>query len=133
MGIEDRIKDEMFVSTESILENQMDRAKKLFTLHDSGSIAVKPAYADSNLKEQLLIHLIGQQYLYYANETDSAALLNEYFYQLFDKDESTIRHHFTDLQDDGLVKSVHSNGRGRELVVEQLESALNQIGVTNED
>lgn len=125
MGLKDRIEEEMVVNTESILEKHFDRARELFELYEDGTIAIAPEYQDSNPKESILIYLIAQHYRFKADRADSTGLPYQYFYDRLDKNDSTVRHYFSDLSDDGFVRT---NDEGhRELVVERLPAAMDRI------
>lgn len=128
MGLKDRIEEEMVVDTESILEDYFDQAKELFELRGDGTIAVASEYQDSNPKELILTHLTAQHYRYEAERADSAGLPYQYFYDRINKDDSTIRHYFSDLSNEGFVRS---NDEGhRELVIERLPAAIDRIAGT---
>jgi hypothetical protein len=125
MSLQDRIEEEMVVSTESILEDQFDRANELFDIFEDNTVAITEKYSEVDAKEQILIYLIAQQYLEEADRTDSSALPNEYFYERIDKDDSTIRHYCGDLEDEKLLRTTEEGER--ELVVEQMPAAIDRI------
>lgn len=73
----------------------------------------------------ILIYFIAQHYRYKSNRADSTGLPYQYFYDRLDKNDSTIRHYFSDLSDEGFVRT---NDEGhRELVIERLPAAVDRI------
>jgi DNA-binding transcriptional ArsR family regulator len=132
MGLEDRIKDEMVVDTESILEEHFDDAKRLFRILSDGSITVQDDFKDAPWKEQILIHVIGQRYAFEIEDmVETPTLPYDYFYARSDVDDSTVRSHVTSLQDDVIVKKDDENGEWK-LVPDNLPKALSRIEGLNE-
>lgn len=125
MTLKDKIEDEMVVDTESLLEKEFERAKMLFDIFEDGSVVIADEFKDSNTRNQILIHLIAQQYLVEANRAESPGVPTSYFYDRFDKDDSTIRHYLSDLADDEFVRK--NDDGDRVLVVERLADAIDRI------
>lgn len=126
MGLEDRIEEEMVVDSESLLEEEFDRAAKVFKILDSGSIELRPGYRDLSPKERMLAYLVGQVYAVEGNRTNSPVLPYDFFYTRIDLDDSTIRRHANELEDDGLLTTGESQGE-KKLVVENLPRVLDRI------
>ena len=128
--LSDRIKNEMYVSAESLLDEEFDRAKHLFELYEDNSVALSPKYSDINPEEQILIHLIAHQYMARAEEIESPALPYEYFYERIDAGDSTIRKYFGNFVDEGIVQKTEDGDR--ELVVERLREVLARLEETQD-
>lgn len=131
MGLEDRIKDEMVVDTESILEEHFDIAKELFRIFKNGSVNVRDDFEDAPWKERILIYLIGQRYAFEAGKAETPTLSYAYFYARSDAGESTVRTYITGLQDDLIVEKDEENGEWK-LVPDNLPKALSRIEGLNE-
>lgn len=126
MELSDRIKEEMYVDTESLLEDEFERAKELFDIYEDNTIALIDDVADLDPLERVLSHLVAQQYIAEANEDEDPSLPYDYFYERIDRGDSTVRNYFGDLVDHGLV--VKAEGQGEhELVVERLGDVLGRI------
>lgn len=126
MELSDRIKEEMYVDTESLLEDEFERAKELFDIYEDNTIALIDDVADLDPLERILSHLVAQQYIAEANEDEDPSLPYDYFYERIDRGDSTVRNYFGDLVDHGLV--VKAEGQGEhELVVERLGDVLGRI------
>lgn len=131
MGLEDRIKEGMYVDTESLLDDEFDRAQELFDIYEDHTVAVSESVLATGREEVILAHLVAWQYIAEANDDQTAGLSYDYFYERIDASESTIRGDFSDFVDAGLVRE---NGEGnKELVVEQLSEALRRIEDARED
>lgn len=103
MGIEDRIKEEMVVDVESVLDDQFDEANELYQLYGDGTVDIDDDYEDASWKTRVLIHLVGRLYAHEGNLIETPGVTYEYFYKRFDKDDSTVRHYINDLQDESIV------------------------------
>ncbi|MCJ0618163.1 hypothetical protein JZX76_01055, partial [Haloarcula hispanica] len=68
MGLEERIQEEMYVDAESLLEDEFDRAKRLFDIYDDNTVAIADEFADADAKTEILVRLTAQQYVAEANE-----------------------------------------------------------------
>lgn len=126
MGLKDRIEEEMVVDTESILDDNFDRAKELFQIFEDGTLGIKEDYQDVHAKERILIYFIGRQYTAETERAETSTLANGYFYERIGKDDSTIRHYLGDLEDEGLVRKDEESSE-RELVVENLPKSLDRV------
>jgi DNA-binding transcriptional ArsR family regulator len=126
MGLEDKIEEEMYVDTESLLEEEFDRAKGLYNIYGDNTVAVTDPHDAIHSKEQILIHLIAWQYISETDEDETPALTNEYFYDRIDKGDSTIRGYFSDLVDAGIVRKTDEEGQN-ELMLEHLSEAIDRI------
>jgi len=126
MGLEERINDEMVVDAESFLEEHFKEANRLFRIFENGNIDIQDDFEEAPWKERLLIHLIGRRYAFEGNQVDSPALPYEYFYARIDKDDSTIRSHMNDLNDDLFVEKDPESGDWQ-LIPDSLPKALNRI------
>lgn len=125
MSLEDDIKDRFVSDTDSILEDCMDDLDGVFQFHGDGTIDVLGDYRQLDPKNLILVYLIAQRYKFEANMVDDPSLEYDYFYDvLSDKDQSTIRHYFGDLRDDGLIQKTPE---GHQIVVERLRGAIDRI------
>lgn len=125
MSREEEIKDRFLADTDSILDDCMDDLDGVFQFHGDGTIDVLGDYRKLDAREQILIYLIAQRYKYEADMDDDPSLEYDYFYDVFgDKDESTIRHYFGDLRDEGLIRKTPE---GHQIVVERLRGAISRI------
>lgn len=126
MGLEDRIKDEMYVDTESLLEEQFERAKELYDIYEDNTIALADDVEELDPTERILTRLVAQHYIAEADDEEAAALSYDYFYERIDKGDSTVRNYFSDLVGEGLVVKAEEQGE-HELVVERLGDAIDRI------
>lgn len=125
MGLEERINEEMYVDTESILDDEFDRAKNLFEIYEDNTVVIDDAFKTVGAKDRILIHLIAWQYIAKADAEATAALPYDYFYGRLDKGNSTIRNHVTGFVDEGVVRKTEDGNY--EVVVERLADALDRI------
>ncbi|MFU1783849.1 hypothetical protein ACM16X_21010 [Haloarcula japonica] len=126
MGLEDRIKEEMYVDAESLLEDEFERAKQLFDIYEDDTVSLADDVADLDPPERILTRLVAQQYIAEANDAEGPSLFYDYFYERIDRDDSTIRKYFGALVNDGLVVRGEDQGE-HELVVERLADVLERI------
>jgi len=126
MALEDRIQDEMYVDTESLLEDEFERAKALFDIYEDNTIALADDVTDLGPTERILTRLVAQQYVAEADDDPVPSLSYDYFYERIDKGNSTVRNYFSSLVDDGLVVKAEEQGE-HELVVERLDDVLDRI------
>jgi hypothetical protein len=126
MSLEDRIEDEMVVDTESILDDNFDRANELFRIFQDGSIDLTDELSDASWRDKVLAYLLGQQYAHVAGKVDSPSLPYNYFYSRFEVDDSTVRKYMGQLQDDLIVKKYGEDDEWT-LVTDNLPEALNRI------
>jgi len=125
MSLEDRINDEMYVDTESLLEDSFDRAKALFDIYDDNTVALTDDVENGGREEQILTHLVAWQYIAEADGETTPGLSYDYFYERFDAGESTIRKDFGNFNDAGLTEENEEGNR--ELAVERLDDVLDRI------
>lgn len=126
MGLEDRIEEEMVVDSESVLEEEFDRAAEIIKILDDGAVELRHEYRELPPKERMLAYLVGRVYAAETNRADSPALPYEFFYKLIDLDNSTIRKYAGQLEDEGLVTTGEEQGE-KQLVVENLPRILDRI------
>jgi len=126
MGLEERIKEEMYVDTESLLEDEFERAQTLFELYEDNTVSIDSEISAAGPKPRILVHLIAQQYIAEAEEGEEPVLSYDYFYERIEKENSTIRNYFSDLTDEGLIVQADKQGE-YELVIERLDSAISRI------
>jgi len=126
MGLEDRIQEEMYVDTESLLEDEFERAKALFDIYEDNTIALADDVTDLGPTERILTRLVAQQYVAEADDDAVQSLSYDYFYERIDKGDSTVRNYFSSLVDDGLVVKAEEQGE-HELVVERLDDVIDRV------
>jgi hypothetical protein len=125
MGLEERIEDEMYVDTESLLDEEFERAQELFDIYEDNTVVLTDTAEEVEPKQEVLIHLVAWQYIAKANEDATPGLEYDYFYDRVDAGKSTIRGYVGDFVDENLVRENEEGNR--ELVVEQLETVLDRI------
>jgi hypothetical protein len=125
MGLEDRIKDEMYVDTESLLEDEFERAKSIFDIYEDNTVVLADDMADVGAKQKVLIHLVAWQYIAEADEELSAGRSYDYFYERIDAGDSTIRGYVGDFADESLVRE--NEDGDWELIVESISTVLDRI------
>jgi hypothetical protein len=131
MTLEDRIREEMYVDTGSLLEEQFDRAKEFFEIYEDHTVRIKEPYTEADSVSRMLVHLIAWQYIAAEDEDETPVLPNQYFYDRFDRGESTIRNDFSDLEDEGVIQTTDDSER--ELVAQRLPEVLDRIDTEIED
>lgn len=131
MGLKDRIQSEMGVDTESILDEQFDRANGLFRIFQDGTIGLEDEYKDAPWKKQVLIYFTGRLYAFEGEMAESPSLPYEFFYRHIDKGKSTIRSYFTSLQDESILTKDDESGEWK-IYTENLEEALDRIETDDE-
>lgn len=126
MGLEERINEEMVVDAESFLEEYFDEVRELFRIFEDGSIDVKEKYDKVAWREQVLIHLIGRRYAFEGGKADTPTLPYNYFYARLDVDDSTVRAHMNELDEELIVEKDDESGEWK-LVPDNLPKALSRI------
>ena len=125
MGLRDRIQDEMYVNTESLLEEEFERTQKFFDIYEDNTVVLTEGLTNVGSEEQILIHLIAWQYIAEANGDETSGLSYDYFYERIDAGDSTIRGYFSNFVDEGIVRENEEGNR--ELVVERLGEVISKI------
>jgi DNA-binding transcriptional ArsR family regulator len=124
-SLEEEIQNRFVVDEGSVIEANLDRVDGLFELYKDGTIVVNEDYRDIEPRLQILIYLIGKRFAQVGGASEEDTLASDFFYEKFNKDDSTIRHYMKDLRDDGLIaKQGQSKHR---LVAENLPDTLDQI------
>lgn len=126
MDLGERVAEEMYVDTESILEEEFDRAKDLYDIYGDNKVVLDDRISEASPQARIITHLLAQQYVSVANEDEGPTLSYDYFYERFDKDDSTIRHYFGDLVNEGLVKKTEEQGH-HSLVIERTSDVIDRI------
>lgn len=124
MSFEERFKEEFKSDAETILEENLDRARGLFKYHDDGSIQLSDKVHDAGGQMRALVYLIAKRMMHEANVADSPSLSNEYFYDKLEVADSSVRNYMMRLRDEGLVLT--SDGE-HQVVVENLPRAFDKI------
>jgi len=126
MGLSDRIKEEMYVDTASLLEEEFERAKDLFDIYEDNTVALADDVSELGAEERILTYLVAQQYVAEADEDEDPTLPYGFFYEQIDKTDSTVRDYFSDLVEEGLVAKGEGQGQ-HELVIERLTDVIGRI------
>lgn len=124
MSFEERFREEFKSDAETILEENLNRAKGLFTYHEDGSIQLAGKVREAGGSTQVLVYLIARRMMFEADEADSPTLTNEYFYSKLSAADSSVRNYIMRLRDDGLVLSEEGE---HQIVVENLPGALDKV------
>jgi hypothetical protein len=126
MGLEDKINEEMVVDTESILDQNFEKASNIFRIFGDGSIDIEDEFEDAPWRERVLIYLIGQRYAYEGSRAESPTLAYDYFYARLDVDDSTVREYMNDLKDNLIVKKDEETNEWK-LIPDNIPEALSRI------
>lgn len=124
MSLGDDIREEFKADAETILEDNFRRAKGLFKYHEDGSIQLSDEVRDAPGRIGALVYLIAKRFMYEAEDSESATLSNEFFYDKFDVADSSIRGYLMQLRKAGVVRSENSE---HEVIVENLPQAFDII------
>lgn len=124
MSLEDEIRNQFKADAESILEDNLHRAKGLFKYHEDGSIQLSDEVRDASGKIRALVYLIAKRFVYEADDAESTTLNNEYFYDKFDVADSSVRGYLMNLRE---AKLIRTEGGEHEVVVENLPQAFDLI------
>lgn len=127
MSFEERFREEFKSDAETILEDNLDRARGLFKYHDDGSIRVSDGVHSANGEIQVLVYLIAKRMMYEANEVENPRLSYDFFYDKLDMTDGSIRKSVQRLRDDSLA---FSDDGDHEVVVENLPRAFDKIEET---
>lgn len=125
MTLKDKIQDEMMTDDETILESNFERVKKLFQLHEDGTINIEGEYRNLGPELKILIYFIGQRFAYEGELSDTDTLDSSFFYERMDKSDRTVRNYLQELREAGFIKK-ESQGKHR-LIAENLPDALDRI------
>lgn len=125
MTLKDKIQDEMVTDHETILESHFDRVKKLFRLHEDGTITLEGKYRNLDPELQILIYFIGQRFAYEGELAESDALSSSFFYDRINKSDRTIRNYIQEIREAGFIKKEGQSEH--RLITENLPDALEQI------
>lgn len=124
MSFEERFREEFKSDAETILEENLDRARGLFKYHDNGSIQLSDKVHEASGEIQVLVYLIARRMMHEANVVETPSITNEYFYNKLNVADSSVRNYIMRLRDDGLI--ISSDGE-HQVVVENLPRAFDRI------
>lgn len=124
MSFEERFREEFKSDAETILEENLDRARGLFKYHEDGSIQLSDKVHAASGEIQVLVYLIARRMMHEANVAETPSLTNEFFYSKLNVANSSVRNYIMRLRDDGLV--ISSEGE-HQVVVENLPRAFDRI------
>lgn len=124
MSFEERFREEFKSDAETILEENLDRARGLFKYHEDGSIQLSDKVHEASGETQVLVYLIARRMMHEANVAETPSITNEYFYNKLNVADSSVRNYIMRLRDDGLI--ISSDG-DHQVVVENLPRAFDRI------
>lgn len=125
MDLSERINEEIVVDDATILESEFDRVKKLFDLHDDGTINLDSKTRSIPTELQILVYFIGQRFAHEGNLVDDPELESSFFYSRIDKSDRTVRNYLQKIREAGYLSRVGQSKH--ELLVENLPDALDEI------
>lgn len=99
------LREELVQDTATIVKEETERAKRLFSFDEQGNVQLTKA-SEFNLKDQILVYLIAQQYAAHAEFIEEPTAETSNLSDDLGSESKTISARLSELKDQGYVESV---------------------------